>query len=138
MKFLYFSPEHISGTMTTVRRAHEAIGDQCRSLTLFANRFGFPDDICLDLPMSPIGGWFAKVKELRRRLRHDQLDHEKPPPPGTPPVWQPGSSTAELVFHLREMIWTPLISNARKKYSLDEFDIYQFEMGMEFYRDARW
>ncbi|MDK9701399.1 MAG: glycosyltransferase, partial [bacterium] len=42
------------------------------------------------------------------------------------------------VFHLREMIWTPLISNARKKYSLDEFDIYQFEMGMEFYRDARW
>jgi len=38
----------------------------------------------------------------------------------------------------REVVWTPYINKARKKYNLDNFDVYQFEMGMEFYRDARW
>ncbi len=138
MKFLYVAPEHISGTLTTLRKAHEEIGDIARFLTLFQNQFGFDEDIVLNLPLSPTGGLFAKAKEFRRRMLKQPLDPERPTPAGIPPLWQPDDKLSAWVFKSREALWTPLIERAKSRYQLNEFDIYQFEMGMEFYRDGRW
>lgn len=138
MKILYFAPEHISGTLTTMRHAHQSVGDECRFLTMFSNNFAFDDDIALDLPWSPTGGWFARAKEWRRRWKGLTVDPERPTPPGHPPAWHPDDGLAQTIFKLREAVWTPHIERARKQYQLDEFDVYQFEMGVEFYRDGRW
>ena len=42
-----------------------------------------------------------------------------------------------MIFKLRELLWTPIINRAIKKYKLDEFDVIHFEWGSDFYRDGK-
>lgn len=53
-----------------------------------------------------------------------------------PPVWNPPDWQKRL-FRLREMLWEPIVNKAIYDYHLDEFDVYHFEWGTDFYRDAR-
>lgn len=138
MRILYFSPEHISGTLRLFQTYHRKLGDDCRYLTMFQNLFGFEEDICLNLPASPSTGWFAYLKEVRRKILAEPVDPERVTPPGKPPLWQPDGMFSSFVFKTRELLWTPYVRNYEKKYDLLSYDLYQFDMGIEFFRDGRW
>ncbi|MCX7836139.1 MAG: glycosyltransferase [bacterium] len=138
MRILYLSPEHISGTLSIYKTYHTLLGDECQFMTMFQNVFGFEDEICLNLPFSPTKGLFAFLKEFRRRLLNLPLDPERPTPKGFPPKWQADDLFSSFIFRLRELIWTPILFRLERKYNLFEFDLYQLDMGLEFYRDGRW
>jgi len=134
MKILYISPENTVGTLTYWKKAHEANGHQCRYVTFFPSSSGYKEDICLSLPFLSSSSryinfrlWFLKNVEKREPWK----DIGGNPPLWNPPRWQ------MMIFKLRELLWTPIINRAIRKYKLDEFDVIHFEWGTDFYRNGK-
>lgn len=134
LKILYISPENTVGVLSYWKRAHELNGNLCRYVTFFRSAGSFPEDICLDLPLIAAKPWFMKPRRLLSNLnkKRKQIDmRDDNPPVWNPPDWQ------KRLFRLREMLWEPIVNKAIYDYHLDEFDVYHFEWGTDFYRDAR-
>ena len=135
MKILYISPENTVGTLALWQRIHRERGNECRTITYFPSDTGFPDDICLNLPLiSPSPGFI--------RLRNWVYTHTKGPlgdvheVPGNPPVWQPGSWAEQIFFSFRDWLWRFWVEPAIEKYGLLDYDVYHLEWGLEFYRNG--
>ncbi len=133
-KILYISPENTVGTLSHWKKAHELFGNQCRYVTFYSSSSGYKEDICLDLPFLS-----SKSSYINFRLWF-QRNVEKIEPwkdiGGNPPVWNP-PKWQKYLFKIRELIWTPIINRAIKKYKLDQFDVIHFEWGMDFFRDGK-
>ena len=132
MKILHISPQNYTGVLTLFPEGHKALGHQSRLVTFYKAKNVYPEDICLDLPFIGHMNWLIKLKQL---LKAGSL---RVPVTGTDEkiIWK--ASPAERPFiTLREMIWTPLIKRAAKKYDLWDFDVYHLEGGMSFYRNGR-
>lgn len=134
LKILYISPENTVGTLSYWKLAHELNGNYCRYVTWYKSSGGFPEDICLNLPLIASRPWFLKsrvafIQYVDRRDPYAEL-------PGQPPIWNPPAWQKKL-FNLREIFWQPIINRAIREYGLEDFDVYHFEWGTDFYRDAR-
>jgi len=134
LKILYISPENTVGTLTYWKRAHELNGNVCRYVTWYRSFGGYPEDICLNLPLIAAQPWFIKprlafIRHIDRRDPYAAL-------PGYPPYWNPPNWQKKL-FRMREILWQPIIDRAIREYGLEDFDVYHFEWGADFYRDAR-
>jgi glycosyltransferase involved in cell wall biosynthesis len=134
MKILYISPENTVGTLTYWKKAHEASGHYCRYITFFPSSGGYEEDICLNLPLLSASSsyinfrlWFLKNIEKKEPWKDIG---------GNPPVWNP-PGWQKLIFRLRELLWSPIINRAIKKYNLEDFDIIHFEWGTDFYRNGK-
>jgi glycosyltransferase involved in cell wall biosynthesis len=132
MKFLYITPEHVSGTLSLFKKEHERRGDECRFVTFWHSRYDFNDDICLELPLMPNAAW---VRGLRSMLGRDPHRAFKPVSESLP-VWNPGA-ISKSAFALRDFLNWPQIEDAIKRFHLDEFDVIQLDGGLDFTRDAR-
>ncbi|MBU0692609.1 glycosyltransferase [bacterium] len=132
MKFLYITPEHVSGTLSLFKKEHERRGDECRFVTFWHSRYDFEDDICLNLPLMPNLGW---VRGLRASLGRDP-HRAFSPSADSLPVWNPGTLTKSF-FRFRDFLNWPQIEDAVRQHHLDEFDIIQLDSGLDFTRDAR-
>jgi len=134
LKILYISPENTVGVLTYWQRAHRLMGNECCYVTFFKTAGGYEEDILLNLPLVAAKPWFLKsriifTKYVERKTPWKDIG-------GNPPIWNPPTWQKKL-FNLREKIWQPKIENAIKKYDLEDFDVYHFEWGTDFYRDAR-
>lgn len=134
LKILYISPENTVGTLSYWKRAHESSGNVCRYVTWYRSSGGYPEDICLNLPLIASKPWFIKprvafVRHVDGRDPYAEL-------PGYPPLWNPPNWQKRL-FQMREVLWRPIIEQAIREYEIEDFDIYHFEWGADFYRDAR-
>ncbi|MFA4850741.1 MAG: glycosyltransferase [Methanoregula sp.] len=134
LKILYISPENTVGTLSSWKRAHEMNGNECRFVTWYKSSGGFEEDICLNLPLIAAKPWFIKprlafIQHMDRRDPYAEL-------PGYPTLWNPPRWQKKL-FRLRETLWQPIIEKAIRKYGLEDFDVYHFEWGTDFFRDAR-
>jgi len=134
LKILYISPENTVGTLSYWQRAHELNGHYCRYVTFYRSSGGFAEDICLDLPLIASKPWFIRprvafIRQVDRRDPYADL-------PGYPPIWNPPNWQKKL-FRLREKLWEPIIDRAIHENGLDDFDVYHFEWGTDFFRDAR-
>jgi len=133
LKILYISPENTVGTLSYWKKAHELNGNECRYVTFFPSSSGYEEDICLDLPFIS-----SKSSYTKWRLWFTRNIEKKEPWQdigGNPPVWNPPGWQKKL-FRLRELLWKIKINRAIKKYNLEDFDVYHFEWGMDFYRNA--
>jgi glycosyltransferase involved in cell wall biosynthesis len=136
MNILYLSPEHVSGTMELWKREHERRGHHCRYVTLFPNNYGFPEDICLHLPLQPDQAWLVKARQaLYKAVRGPE--GQDMDIPERPPFWQARSRIERLFFTLRDELLAPRIEKAIREHHLDDFDIVQLDQGAGFLRDAR-
>lgn len=135
MKILYISPENTVGVLSLWKKSHEERGNECRYLTFFRTASGYAEDICLDLPFVSSGKFYDKIRRLAYRT-HGELGPETEKE-GYPPIWKPQNAAESLFFKTREFVWSGIVDRAIKKYKLEDFDIYHFEWGMEFYRDGR-
>ncbi|MCF7840905.1 MAG: hypothetical protein K9N22_09020 [Candidatus Marinimicrobia bacterium] len=133
LKILYLRMEDTAGTLGIFKRQHEALGNECRYVTLFRSPEGFPHDIELNLPLLPATDWFKSVKH--QLVEDEQLYTDAT---GYPPTWQAKSWWQSAFFHMRDKLWKPRIQKAIEQYGLDEFDIYHLEGGHGFLRMSAW
>lgn len=132
MKFLYITPEHVSGTLSLFKKEHERRGDECRFVTFWHSRYDFEDDICLNLPLMPNLGWVRAVRTMFGRDPHRAYT----PSTDSLPLWNPGA-LSRCCFRLRDFLNWPQIEDAINRHHLDEYDIIQLDSGLDFTRDAR-
>lgn len=133
-RFLYISPEHVSGTLSLFQRGHIARGHECRYVTFFPASSGFEEDICLHLPLMPDTPFIRKLKNVFYRRSPEMRGVS--PRGGYPPVWRPGTAAEAVFFFLRDRLSAPRIQRAIHRYDLDKFDVYHLEQGLDFFRDA--
>jgi len=133
LKILYISPENTVGVLSHWKRAHEQNGHICRFVTFFETAAGYEEDICLQLPLVAAKPWFFQLRLwMTRRLEGKTPWQDLG---GNPPIWNP-PRWQKMLMRLRELLWRPKINRAIRKYHLDEFDVYHFEWGTDFYRNA--
>lgn len=134
-RILYISPEHVSGTLALFQRGHQAKGHECRYVTLFPSSSGFPEDICLHLPMMPNSGWVQRLKKM--------IYHSSPEMGGLverqghPPTWRTSTAAEAVFFFMRDALLSGRINRAIRRNELDTFDVYHLDQGLDFFRDAR-
>ena len=134
LKILYISPENTVGTLSYWKKAHELNGHYCRYVTFFKTIAGFENDILLNLPLIASRPWYIKGRKALSRLAEGREIHANLR--GYPPIWNP-PAWQKKVMAWREILWQPKINHAIREYDLDNFDVYHFEWGLDFYRDAR-
>ena len=134
MKILYIAPENIVGNLNLWKKIHEDRGHSCRYITYYPSTFGFPDDICLNLPLIKPS---SKFLQLRKAVYNKTNGPTKTIElEGNPPVWSTGSVAVKGFFKLRDILWRLWIEPNIRKYDLLDFDIYHLETGLEFYRNG--
>ncbi|MDZ7260588.1 MAG: glycosyltransferase [candidate division KSB1 bacterium] len=134
-RILHIAPFNTAGVPLTFVQAERALGHESRLLTLGKTSRGYPEDICLDLPFLDFGltRWAKKLVSPKERL---QVNHRASIPSHIPRKWQPTKMENQLI-KLREKIWTSKINQAIQQFQLLDFDVYQLDGGLEFYRDGR-
>jgi glycosyltransferase involved in cell wall biosynthesis len=132
MKILHLSPQNYTGILTLYVKGHRALGHESRLVTFYRAKNQYPEDICLELPFVGPMEWLWKMKRL---IRSGSL---KVPFTGTADriVWTP-SRVERILMPLRDLMWTPVINRASRKYHLNDFDVHVLEGGMSFFRDGR-
>ncbi len=135
MKLLYIAPENVTGGFSLFAEGHRRRGSECRWITFFRSGFGYEEDLCFDLWGMPSRSW---VHGLRRLLNRAQTRPDLPELTGNPPVWKPASAMEDILYRIRDLVNTSRIRQAIDKYSLNDFDIYHFEQGIDPFRNGRW
>lgn len=133
LKILYISPENTVGILSYWKKAHQLNGHYCRFVTFYKTAAGYEEDILLDLPLIASKPWYIGMRRWMIRKTEGRESHtnlEGYPPVWNPPAWQ------KSIWWLRERVWKPKISRAIRDFDLENFDIYHFEWGLDFYRNA--
>ncbi|MCK5740117.1 hypothetical protein KAH55_13090, partial [bacterium] len=135
MKILHIAPSNIAGVPMELVRAERAMGHESQLVTFFPSRYNFEEDICLNLPL--LDHWSVRLaKHLFSPRQRTHVSFKAPPPDQIPRQWH-SSHSEKLLISLREKLWQSKITNVIKKYGLLDFDVYQLDGGLGFYRDAR-
>ena len=136
MKILHIAPFNTAGVPMEFVRAEGALGHESRLVTLGPSRLKFEEDICLDLPL--IDHWSIRLakKIFSPKKRTDVSFKVKPEIKENPRIWRPNQMETWLI-RIREKFWHLKIENAINKYDLLNFDVYQLDGGLGFFRDAR-
>lgn len=135
-RILHIAPFNIADVPLSFVRAERELEFESRLLTLGRNSRGYEEDICLDLPFLDLAAtrWAKKLFSNPQRL---QVTNRKPQLKEIPPVWSPHSFFEDILVRGREMLWTPKIRATLEEIDFWNFNLYQFDGGLEFYRDGR-
>ena len=135
MKILYIAAQNVVGQLELWQKIHRARGNECRYVTYFPSAWGFPDDICLHLPLTPhtprpmlLRNWLYRFTKGPGGNVYEL--------PGNPPIWRPGTPPERVFFRFRDQLWRFWVEPAIKRYGLMDYDIYHLEGGLEFYRNG--
>ncbi|HNW61279.1 MAG TPA: hypothetical protein PKI62_16530 [bacterium] len=133
LKILHIAPMNTSGVPGELVRAERVLGHDSRLVTLFRDRRGYFEDICLDLAFID----FAGTRWVKRRVSAPErlvVDNRLRLPGEIPPVWRPHTASERLLVRLRDRMWQPRIKAAIAAHGLDRFDVYQLDGGLDFTR----
>ncbi|MCI0694916.1 hypothetical protein L0337_23270 [candidate division KSB1 bacterium] len=135
-RILHLAPFNTSGVPITLVRAERELGFESRLITLGRDPRGYEEDVCLDLPFLDFAGtrWAKKIFSNPARL---QVTNVRRAPAKIPPTWTPHSAPEKWLVAFRETIWQKKIAQAMAQVDFWNFDLYQLEGGLEFFRDGR-
>ncbi|MDZ7267325.1 MAG: glycosyltransferase [candidate division KSB1 bacterium] len=135
-RILHLAPFNTSGVPITCVRAERRLGWHSRLITFGRDPRGYEEDVCLELPLLDFAGlrWAKRLFSHPDRLQVNNTRHITR---SGPPQWQPHTRAEQWLLQLREWLWTPAIQRALAAVDFWNFDVYQFDGGMEFYRDGR-
>ncbi|MGH7598661.1 MAG: glycosyltransferase [bacterium] len=135
-RILHLAPFNTSGVPITLVRAERELGFESRLITLGRDPRGYEEDVCLDLPFLDFAGtrWAKKIFSNPARLR---VTNVRRTPTKIPPTWTPHSLPERWLVMFRETIWQKKIAQAMAEVDFWNFDLYQLEGGLEFFRDGR-
>jgi len=135
-RILHIAPFNTSGVPITFVRAERKLGFESRLITLGRDPRGYEEDVCLDLPFLDFAGT-KLAKRLFSSPARMRMANTKTLPVQRPPQWRPHSPQERWLVQLRERVWRPKIEAAMEQLDFWNFDLYQLEGGLEFYRDGR-
>lgn len=135
-RILHLAPFNTSGVPITLVHAERALGFESRLITLGRDPRGYEEDRCLNLPFLDFAGtrWAKKLFSHPARL---QVTNRYKIPTQIPPTWTPHSIMEKWLVQFREMVWQKKITRAMAEIDFWNFDLYQLDGGLEFYRDGR-
>jgi len=135
-RILHLAPFNTSGVPITLVRAERELGFESRLITLGRDPRGYEEDVCLDLPFLNFAGtrWAKKFFSNPARL---QVTNVRRKPAPIPPTWTPHSVPEKWLVAFRESVWQKKIAPAMAEVDFWNFDLYQLEGGLEFFRDGR-
>ncbi len=134
MRVLHFSHFNTVNVPFTYCQMYRRMGHEARLLTIHKHRGKLPEDICLHKPLfNP--AWLARVRaqadehgERAIREYRGPLPFYMAEPRGVP----------RLLMWVRDWVRAAGFSRLRDAYGLDDFDLYHFHGGMDWFRDSRW
>ncbi|OVE78893.1 hypothetical protein BVY01_04215 [bacterium I07] len=134
MRILHIAPFNTAGVPFTLVQAERELGHISRLITLGRNPQSREEDICLDLPflLSKPTQW---IKTIVTPMERRRVPHQARIPKDIPVVWKAGTIEKELI-RFRERIWKPRIDKILESIDFWNFDLYQLDGGLGFYRDA--
>jgi hypothetical protein len=131
---LHIAPENFAGMPFEFVKMHREKGYSSNLVTMYRPRINFEEDINLNLKL-PAG----KFSSLYRRKK--QIPFHQPVLRGevssSLKYYRKPSFFERLYFQYRDFKNSKVIEEAIKKHSLDTYDIYHFDGGMDLYRDFR-
>ncbi len=135
MKILHIAPFNVANVPLTLVLAERNLGHESRLITFARHPRGFPEDICLDLPLVHFKGltWLKRLVAGKSRIA---VSNVKPQLAHLPPIWRP-TPLEKLLITFREALWQPRVKQAMERYQLDQFDVIQLDGGVGFFRDGR-
>jgi len=136
LKILHIAAQNVSGVPGQLVQAERALGFDSRLVTLFRDRRGYAEDLCLDLPLIDS----AIVRRLKQWVSAPEklaVHNRLAVPERVPPVWTPHSTLEKFLVRRRDRLWQPIIDRAVKRYGLDQFDVYQLDGGLDLTREPR-
>lgn len=135
-RILHLAPFNTSGVPITLVRVERELGFESRLITLGRDPRGYEEDVCLDLPFLDFAGtrWAKKFFSNPARL---QITNVRRTPTKIPPTWTPHSLPEKWLVSFREFVWQKKIAPAMAQVDFWNFDLYQLEGGLEFFRDGR-
>ena len=135
LKILHIAPFNVAGVPITFVKAERELGFFSRLITLAPHPYDYKEDICLNLPFADLSRFFW-IKEMftpKQRLQVGNVHHI----PGSIPLkWHPGSVEKWLI-RLREVFWVGKIRRMQNEIDFWNYDVYQLDGGLEFFRDGR-
>lgn len=135
-RILHLAPFNTSGVPIAFVRAERKLGFESRLITLARDPRGYEEDLCLELPFLNSNG-VHRAKRFFSKPERLQIGNRRAVAAGAPPVWQPHSRMERGLIALRESWWQRRIRRALQEIDFWNFDLYQLEGGLEFYRDGR-
>jgi hypothetical protein len=135
MNALHYSQFNTVNVPLTFCKVYEAMGHSARLLTLYKHRGDIEEDICLN--KRPFDPWWLR---LIRRKREEDARRQIARAAEEGAVWEfkPAGPLSELFFKLRDELRAVEFKRLTHAYGLDDFDIYHFHGGVDFFRDSRW
>ncbi len=136
INILHIAPMNTSGVPGQFVLAERQLGFNSRLVTLYRDKRNYFEDICLDLPFIdffPVR-WIKKLVSSPEKMHVDNKLHI---PYKIPLTWQPHSKAEETLIRFRDSFWEKKVERAIQDYNLADFDVYQLDGGLDFYRDAR-
>ncbi|MBN2030960.1 glycosyltransferase family 1 protein [bacterium] len=136
MRILHIAPANIAGVPLCFVQAERQLGHESRLITLMPNAQNRQEDICLHLPF--IHFWGTRfVKSLFVSKKRRSIHYIADVPKTIPRYWHPESWIETKMIQFREVIWKRKIQNAWIQHHIEDFDVYQLDGGLGFYRDGR-
>ena len=136
MRILHIAPFNTAGVPLTFVKAERKMGHVRRLVTLGKNPQNREEDVCLALPFLDCRS-LRCIKRILIPKRRRVISYIADIPEEIPPQWKAGSWLEHNLVRYRERIWKPRIEEAIVEFQLDDFDIYQLDGGLGFYRDGR-
>lgn len=127
---------NIAGVPLTLVKAERRLGYESRLVTLSRHHQGREEDICLDLPLQ-ISPGVQLVKRWVTPEHRRKVDNLAKKPETIPIQWHPDNWIESFLFTLREQFHHSKIDQAIDDYHLMDFDVYQLDGGLGFYRNGR-
>lgn len=134
MKILHIAPFNVGNVPMTFVHAERNLGNESRLITFAKNIRGYPEDICLNLPLVNFKG-LVHLKRLIAGKARIEVTNKKPERTKIPFAWQP-ARLENLLIKLRESIWRPILQKLYQDLPIDTFDVIQLDGGIGFFRDG--
>jgi glycosyltransferase involved in cell wall biosynthesis len=136
MNILHIAPFNTAGVPIALVKAERELSHNSRLITLGRDRRNYEEDLCLDLPL--LDFWLTRLaKRLFSNPDKLRVTNRLPQPASIPIEWHPNNRAEDLLVRLRERLWQRRIERAMAEVCFWDFDVYQLDGGLEFYRDGR-
>ncbi len=136
MRILHIAPFNTANVPLAFVRAERKMGHDSRLITLHRHRFGYDEDICLNLPL--IDSVPVNILRSLRRTRTPQTVFEMiPGGREVPRRWKPAGLLEKLFHVCRDRLWESAVEKAWREFKIDTFDLYQLDGGLGFLRSGK-
>ncbi len=134
MKILYISPENTVGLLSTWKKVHEKLGNECDFITMYKSKQKFDDGICLNLPFINTTSNYIDFRNQYYKMTRGPLGAQEEIKNS---IYNKNNFFESIYFFIRDFVWSFTIEKAIKEYNLMDYDYYHFEWGMDLYRNCK-